>query len=804
MASRLVRFAPGFGGGSGGGQATPSSASGPDGGGPSRSRPTFRRFSSGSDGEADPLVVLPPGGASEGGGGGGDAGGPLAAPAAVPPPPPSSAATGVDRGVGSFVATNAAIAANDGPSLAHALAQSIRHHARSIDGEGPRSSTTAAAGRRGGTTGGPSAAYQPSCDPYADDDYVSLAPQVELNYDKDADPAPAPKEERTRLAPILREYVANAAAPGLDVPDGRGTSGLGSEVDRTVERQQERLERMRDENRNHTLGGRVRANISNWFGLGEGGDKNADAGRSRAVRFDDEAAAIVGDDGGGGDGDGPIPIASSSLGRRAPKFLAPPPSSFRTATRHPSHLPAAEGYDTVEGRLDAPRHMLAARRRHRRNDSLLRIAAALVCFALSLTFASLYGEGRFGLAVSTAAYERKISGRYDPRGGGSGTSGGGGGWEDGAWTLSAEEERVFYPDWWERERGVPDMAAKDVKFAPTVEYHAADKESPRAPGRIETPFFWFVPRSGGNAMRTIMGRCLRLAEASEAGAGTKAQVSVSREVDGVAPRPLRSGCVRECVSRASLLTGFAPFLPSVPEDQEQEDWRFVNVDMTTTKGIRHAKDLELASSGVPDVVISGDIHGVLSIFNNRNRARIFAVLRHPLDRAISKYYADVASDPEVSGMTLSQYVRAGGHRVENNYLTRYLSGRYGGKLEVKHLNLAREFLRRKFLVGLASDLPATANLFTRVFGWNATAASLGLEHVDLCYNSIYNALVEEGSEGWKLLVAQNWFDLKVYEYAEHLFQLQVDELKLTGKGEVESASARRMMGAERLIPGRAI
>ena len=51
--------------------------------------------------------------------------------------------------------------------------------------------------------------------------------------------------------------------------------------------------------------------------------------------------------------------------------------------------------------------------------------------------------------------------------------------------------------------------------------------------------------------------------------------------------------------------------------------------------------------------------------------------------------------------------------------------------------------------------------------------------------------MEEGSEGWKLLVAQNWFDLKVYEYAEHLFQLQVDELKLTGKGEVESASARR-------------
>ena len=33
-----------------------------------------------------------------------------------------------------------------------------------------------------------------------------------------------------------------------------------------------------------------------------------------------------------------------------------------------------------------------------------------------------------------------------------------------------------------------------------------------------------------------------------------------------------------------------------------------------------------------------------------------------------------------------------------------------------------------------------------------------------------------GEEGWKLLVAQNWFDLKVQEYAESLFH----RLKLSG------------------------
>ena len=285
---------------------------------------------------------------------------------------------------------------------------------------------------------------------------------------------------------------------------------------------------------------------------------------------------------------------------------------------------------------------------------------------------------------------------------------------------------------------------------PTVEYNVAEVTKPIPPGRIETPFFWLVPRSGANAVRTVMSKCLRLAEASEAGAGEEQN-----------------------------------FLKVV----DDEDKRYVNVDLSTSNGLAHAKELSLASSGVPDVLISGDIHGVLALFNNRNRARLFAVFRHPLDRAISKYYADLASDPEVAGLTLTQYIRQGGQRVQNNYLTRYLSGRYGGKLEVWHLDVAREFMRRKFVVGLARDLPATTNLFINVFGWNNTAAT----NADLCYHNIFNALsdssppsVDEGSEGWKLLVSQNWFDLKVYEYAEHLFQQQIEQLKAKNSLKIET------------------
>ncbi|KAL7541293.1 hypothetical protein ACHAXR_010792 [Thalassiosira sp. AJA248-18] len=589
-------------------------------------------------------------------------------------------------------AMNTAIAANDGPSLAAALTQSIRHHAKLIDGEQQPIN--------------PGVVAKPAYDPYEDDDHVSLAPGVELNYEKD--PPKTEEQERSNLAPMLRDFMANAGVEDIN------NSGPKKTNDATLEQHRERIEKMKDG---------LSDRLTSWFKW-----DSSEKEESRPVRFAaNDGTAIL-------DG-GALPGPSFGIVGRAPKFIAPPPTSFRSATRHPSHLPVGEEFDDMESRLNAPRRILAARKRHRRNDSFLRLMVAVLCFALSLTFAIIYGEGKFGLAITTMAYERKVSGRYDL------------GDPDSELGEAPPPEDLFYPDWWESEKGIPDMEKKGIKFAPTLEYNAADVVTPRAPDRIETPFFWFIPRSGGNVIRTIMAKCLRLAEASEHGAGMESHF-LRIEVD--------------------------------------DDRKFVNVDLSTSKGIKHANALSLAASGVPDVIISPDIQGVLNIFNNRNRARIFAVLRHPLDRAISKYKADLGSDPEVAGMTLPQYVRSGGLRVENNYLTRYLSGRYGGKLRVHDLDLARELLRRKFVVGLANDLPATANLFSHVFGWNHTAATLGVENVDICYNAIFDALsdkaplsVEEGSDGWKLLVAQNWFDLKLYEYAEHLFQLQVDQLKKT-------------------------
>lgn len=584
---------------------------------------------------------------------------------------------------------NSTVAADDGRSLVSALGQSIRHHARMIDGDQllPAESTAAKKAAL--------AAY----DPYQDDDHVSLAPAVELSYEKDAREA----NQREGLGNLeLRAFAANAAAQASNEKSTRG-SGTSHGAGQTE------LSSMAE-----PTSWTSRFSLSNWFTNSFRSEDRVAKSRLTETE-EDEVAAVIRD-------------GSTGLKGERSKLFVPPPTYFRTATRHPSRLPAE--FSTVEDRVNAPKRILAARKRHRRNDSLFRLVVLMLCFALSLTFAIYLGDGKFGLAITSLAFERKSARLKDTDN-----------------TKQAMEE-VFYPEWWEDEKGIPDMASRNIQFMPTVEYNAADVDKPRAPGRIETPFFWIVPRSGANAVRTVMWRCLRLAEASEAGAGE--ELNVLKIVDG-------------------------------------EEKRYVNVDLSTSKGLAHAKELNLASSGVPDVIISGDMHGTLDLFNNLNRARIFAVFRNPIERAISKYYADLASDPDVAGMTLTQYVRQGAHRVQNNYLTRHLSGRYGGKLEVFHLDVAREFLRRKFVVGLAKDLPATTNLFTHVYGWNNTAAIMGMDNAEQCYQSIFNALtdssppsVDEGSEGWKLIVSQNWFDLKLYEYAEYLFQQQIEQLKKKG------------------------
>ena len=72
-------------------------------------------------------------------------------------------------------------------------------------------------------------------------------------------------------------------------------------------------------------------------------------------------------------------------------------------------------------------------------------------------------------------------------------------------------------------------------------------------------------------------------------------------------------------------------------DDARESAPFVNVDTTTIPGLQRATELGLAQSGLADAIVIRHIFEADQLFDPQHRGRLFAVFRHPVDRAISMF-----------------------------------------------------------------------------------------------------------------------------------------------------------------------
>jgi hypothetical protein len=206
---------------------------------------------------------------------------------------------------------------------------------------------------------------------------------------------------------------------------------------------------------------------------------------------------------------GVSPDDSKIVGHTTPNFIKPPhwASHLFSASRHHSlHLPVSSESNNVES--------CASLKSRRRNDSFQRFIVVVLCFGLSLMFAIFYGGGEFGLSLANMAYERKVTRMY-------GTAN----LTDPNVQEIVMKREVVYPLWWENQKGIPNMRGKGIQFSATVENHTADVGRPRPPGRVDTPFFWFTPRSKGNVIRSALSNCLHLVEASGFGKDNSQSVS---------------------------------------------------------------------------------------------------------------------------------------------------------------------------------------------------------------------------------------------------------------------------------------
>mmetsp|Transcript_28865 Transcript_28865/g.43366 ORF Transcript_28865/g.43366 Transcript_28865/m.43366 type:complete len:235 (-) Transcript_28865:504-1208(-) len=192
-----------------------------------------------------------------------------------------------------------------------------------------------------------------------------------------------------------------------------------------------------------------------------------------------------------------------------------------------------------------------------------------------------------------------------------------------------------------------------------------------------------------------------------------------------------------------------------------------------------------ADSGLADAVVTPFIYEANELFTPTAKGRLFTVFRHPIDRAISLFYYIQVADwepsyrPDLQEWTLEQYATS--DVAENNWMTRQLTNQLEGDLNDDHLALAMEVIRRKFLVGLMTQIGRTMERFERYFRWtyhvnppNQEACRVRLLQGGSNTNASGNKKdkPQEGSEAYELLRLQNMYDLQLYEYIESLFEEQ--------------------------------
>ena len=257
------------------------------------------------------------------------------------------------------------------------------------------------------------------------------------------------------------------------------------------------------------------------------------------------------------------------------------------------------------------------------------------------------------------------------------------------------------------------------------------------------PLFWHVPRSAGSTVKDVAAFCIGLTQANEVGGsdghGDDEDLGIIEDVDGA---------------------------------------KFINVDSTSPEGLLRAKRFHIAASPVVHLIVTPYLYEAAPLFDARNKARLFVMLRHPIERAVSMFYYlhTSSAHKDVLGGINSVDKYAKSKLVENNWMTRFLSNKMSGEITLEHEAIAREILRRKILIGLLKHKNESMRRFELYFGWVTNGAKN-----EECRERIVNwdwpgknkhAEIMKGSDVYDLLWEQNTFDIRLYEYAEELFQEQ--------------------------------
>jgi hypothetical protein len=291
---------------------------------------------------------------------------------------------------------------------------------------------------------------------------------------------------------------------------------------------------------------------------------------------------------------------------------------------------------------------------------------------------------------------------------------------------------------------------------------------------IETPYFWDVHFAGESIAEYIFTHCYHLILACEFG-------------------------LRQVEYNDEALELFT-----------LDNTTYVNVDLTTQGGIHRASTLGLANSQLMDIIISPYFTDITrSVFSRHHLGRMFALFRHPVDRAISMYHYlakatwDTNYNPALSKMSIEEYAKS--RYIENNWMTRFLVNKPSGKLHPTDMIHAKTILKSKCLVGLYEDMEVSMARFVHYFGWDngdndeearrdqtvkecryeaiyrgdrhvSGSGKVKKKEVSLSMTTEEEVSIRPNSLAWNAIVRMNMYDMELYEFAKRIYKHQAEEI----------------------------
>jgi len=318
----------------------------------------------------------------------------------------------------------------------------------------------------------------------------------------------------------------------------------------------------------------------------------------------------------------------------------------------------------------------------------------------------------------------------------------------------------------------PGSEAGPVSISTDYTNHLANINDP--PSESDIALFWHVPKSGGTNLQRLYW-CMGSTIANEVGVNPK-----FGKYDG--PQ--------------SELVAFSPW--------NDNPGKVVNVDVASHDGILEAKQRGfLIKEGQPhvDFVSTSEFNFASAmLFSPDHKARVFALFRHPIERAVSKFFYlqkatwEPTYNQRWANMSLEKW--ASQKRGEDNWMVRHLVSKgMSEELTNADLELAKDIVSNKFVVGIQSQFEESVRRFNLFLGVDVsdpnnseciskfTSHEGDSDHSDAHnnekeiftkneFNSYEHPHAERGGQTWVSLAKIHMYDVLLYRHVLTVFNGQ--------------------------------